>query len=235
MRFLLLLLLASLHASAGASDEPPSGAFLFPDPAVAEMAESVARGDPSAIARAQAAGADVNARGMGGWSPIHYVAAYAHDRSLIGLRALRSAGADVNARSLDGETPLGIALSRRSTPDAAKILLSVGSSPKIPSAGSMPLAIAIARSDSAAFDLLLRAGAPLSWTPSSADDPGRASLLLARKGLWPWLSRLVADGRVRPRSETLALGPIACADASPSASAFRKSWRDRGGSLPCRD
>jgi hypothetical protein len=77
--------------------------------ASANMIEGIRNGSVAIVHAFIARGADVNHRGEGGGSPLHWAAA----RGLVDIAELLLAhGARVNARDDDGETPLDIARKR---------------------------------------------------------------------------------------------------------------------------
>ena len=59
-------------------------------------------------------GADVSAKGEGGWTPLHQTALYGQ-KEVIEL--LIAKGADVNAKAADGTTPLDSAKNKPETAD----------------------------------------------------------------------------------------------------------------------
>lgn len=83
-----------------------------------------------------AAGADVSARTLEGWSPLHSAATA---RDLTSLTALLATGADVNARDNDGETPLHRAALIRVLPNVAALLAAGADANATTAAGDTPL------------------------------------------------------------------------------------------------
>ena len=73
------------------------------------LIQAITKGEPEAVKQAIADGADVNAKGERGLTPLH-IAHYAN-RPYTNLKIaelLVAAGADVNAKSDDGRTPLDL-------------------------------------------------------------------------------------------------------------------------------
>ena len=73
------------------------------------------------------AGADINARNSGGYTPLHIAARYTKDPTLIWV--LIDAGADVNAKSETGATPLHAAILFNCAPDVVAVLIAAGADP----------------------------------------------------------------------------------------------------------
>ena len=69
-----------------------------------------------AVKQHLAGGADVNAKNVDGWTPLHE-AAFGGRKEIVEL--LISNGADVNAKSDDGETPLDFTINYKHTETAA--------------------------------------------------------------------------------------------------------------------
>ena len=137
---------------------------------------------PIVITALVKAGADVNARRVGGSTPLHD-AQFSAGTTL----ALVDAGADVNARNLDGETPLHRAC--LTSPAAALVLLVAGADVNARDGrGWTPLYDAVAfRSSLTLIGALLAAGAwvnfrgysPLHHAAEFTDNPAIIELLLA--------------------------------------------------------
>ncbi len=70
------------------------------------------------------AGADVNARNPGGFTPLHLAARYTDDATLIWV--LIDAGADVNAKAKDGAIPLHAAVTINCTIAVIEALVAAG-------------------------------------------------------------------------------------------------------------
>ncbi len=88
---------------------------------------AAATGDLSALKKALAAGADPNARGRRGWTPLMYAANKGY--SLL-VPPLLKAGAKPNLRAADGATALFIA-ALRGRSEIIKLLMKAGADPKI--------------------------------------------------------------------------------------------------------
>ena len=69
-------------------------------------------------------GADANARGEYGRTPLHLAAAWSETPGVI--EALLAGGADVNVRDESGETPLHVAAAHSEAPGVVKALLAGG-------------------------------------------------------------------------------------------------------------
>ncbi|MHB1141596.1 MAG: ankyrin repeat domain-containing protein [Sulfuricaulis sp.] len=99
----------ALTASAYAADDSP----LF---------EAVRRGDKAAVEALLAKGADVNAKGEYGYTPLHE--ASRGQKDIAGL--LLAKGADVNAKDNYGKTPLSYGVTQNGNTDLVKLLLAKG-------------------------------------------------------------------------------------------------------------
>lgn len=83
-----------------------AGAPADGDPAFPSAAEAAAGGDLETLALLLDAGADPDAPGVGGWTPLHYAA---RDGNYPLMRRLLDAGADPGRPKADGWTPLHLA------------------------------------------------------------------------------------------------------------------------------
>lgn len=99
----------ALTASAYAADDNP----LF---------EAVRRGDKATVEALLAKGADVNAKGEYGYTPLHE--ASRGQKDIAGL--LLAKGADVNAKDNYGKTPLSYGVTQNGNTDLVKLLLAKG-------------------------------------------------------------------------------------------------------------
>ena len=140
-----------------------------------------------------AADADVNARTLDGWSPLHSAATA---RDLTSLTTLLATGADVNARDNDGETPLHQAARIRVLPNVAALLSAGADANATTAAGDTPLHYVVGwtsvwtarppsaeqmagffSQDTAIAAALIRAGADVNARNNGGDTPA----WLARK------------------------------------------------------
>jgi len=121
-----------------------------------------------------AAGADVNARGDGGWTPL-MMAAYSATPELAA--ALISHGADIGAVNVDGAQALALAAYKDDL-EVARALLSHGADPNsVDREGRSPLMAAVTGARSELVSLLLRAGAD----PSVRDVHGLTAMDFAER------------------------------------------------------
>jgi len=114
MKHLLLTTIAAVVlVGCGESQppEPPTG--KTPDISIHQAAGLL--GNIEAVKQHLAAGADVNAKGKWGITPLHYAAQQGH-KEVVEL--LIAAGADVNAKTNGGLTPLVLAEEEKQTETA---------------------------------------------------------------------------------------------------------------------
>ena len=137
------------------------------------------RNGPERLTACIAAGADINARGDNGWTPLHWATINASndddDDVLAVVEALIAAGADVNARDDDGEPPLHEASSP--SPAVVEALIAAGADVNArDDGGETPLHEAT-KFDRypAVIEVLLAAGADMN----ARDQYGRTPLHLA--------------------------------------------------------
>ncbi|MCC7249199.1 MAG: ankyrin repeat domain-containing protein [Lysobacter sp.] len=145
---------------------------IFPDPAVARLADAAARGDRRQVAEL-APGVDLAATGDDGVTLLQWAL---FNKSADGLEALLEAGANPNQPGLDGDTVVHLAA--MANDDAyLKILLAKGADPNAPQAetGAMPLRSAMMGERVEQFRALLAAGAD----PNRADRMGNTPLHVA--------------------------------------------------------
>ncbi len=145
---------------------------IFPDPAVARLAEAVARGDRRLIAELAPA-VNLAAQGDDGVTLLQWAV---FNKSVDGLEALLAAGADPNQVGLDGDTVVHLAA--MANDDAyLKILLAKGANPDAPhgETRATPLRSALMGERVEQFHALLAAGAD----PDRADRTGNTPLHVA--------------------------------------------------------
>jgi ankyrin repeat protein len=163
----LLVLLFGASCRGAAMDT----AEAFPnDPRAAELAGAAGEGDTARVRQLVRAGADPNARGDRGVTPLQF-AMLAQD--LDGMRALLAAGADPNLPGLGGATPMHMA-AIADDPKYLRLLLDHGGDPNARhgETGAGPLAGATGPRTDAQFRMLLDAGAD----PNLADRTGNTPL-----------------------------------------------------------
>ncbi len=145
---------------------------IFPDAAVARLAEAVARGDRRLIAE-MAPSVNLAAQGDDGVTLLQWAV---FNKSTDGLEALLAAGADPNQVGLDGDTVVHLAAMAN---DEAylKILLAKGANPDVPHGDTRatPLRAALMGERVEQFHALLAAGAD----PDRADRMGNTPLHVA--------------------------------------------------------
>lgn len=214
---------------AGADPVSPASADAQPGASLLHFASTHAR-DPAVITALVEAGADVNARDVWGYTPLHSAAENAMPAA---VKALVQAGADVNAplrsfgRGLDsrrGRTPLHVAASNPN-PEVAAALIEAGADVTARSGvwTGTPLHLAARNPNPAVAALLLDAGAnvnarefarnppmPYGLTVSSVDVTTRrlGGITPLHGAVWP-----------NPNPEVLAL--LLEAGADPGALAWR--------------
>jgi ankyrin repeat protein len=106
MKHLLLTTIAAVLV-VGCGPKPPTA--KAPDISIHDAAES---GNIEAVKHHIAAGADVNAKGFKGMTPLHY-AAYKGRKEIAEL--LIANGADVNTKDEEERTPLDFAINKNHT------------------------------------------------------------------------------------------------------------------------
>lgn len=201
------------------AQEPPRASSVFMNPEAARMAEDLAKGMPNAVLLGRSQGVPMDARGRGGMRPIHYVTAYAHERSLASLRALANAGADIEIADDSGRTPLGLASERRDG-EATRILLGFGAQPSRPSEGKLPIAIAIEAGNKAAFEALATSGSPLFGSGFPRGSAARELLAASRSD---WLFWMASRGMLSGRGLGADFWRELCSDPSAAAQSVARN------------
>lgn len=209
---------------------PPPASTVFPDPATAQMAESLAKGDPQAVLLGISRGVSPDARGYRGQRPIHYVSRYANELSMGSLRALIAAGADPNLADDEGRTALGWAALRNDA-EAARVLLGSGADPKALSSGKLPIVLSIEAGARAPFEVLAVSGSPLMGAGFARG--GAASDLLG-SGKTDWVLWLGQRGLLNARSQGPLFWSSLCPDPSPPAAALRQLLATQPNGDGCR-
>ncbi|MEH6418386.1 ankyrin repeat domain-containing protein [Pseudomonas sp. CGJS7] len=148
---------------------------VFADVRTAELAEAAADGNAARVRELVAAGAQVDARGAKGTTPLQW-ALYRH--SLPGMRALLAAGADPSVAAQDGMTAVHLA-AMADDPGYLRLLLEHGADPNARNAVTQatPLASALMAERAENVGALLKAGAQ----PGLADRTGNTPLHQAAK------------------------------------------------------
>ena len=123
----LLLLLISALTAACTGTKMKANAY-FENVNAAALADAAAAGDEAAIGRAMAKGADPNAKGTAGITPLLYV--LAETRNKNGIRGLLRRGADPNYISPNGISPM-LAVAQGKDPELLSIFLEGGGNPNL--------------------------------------------------------------------------------------------------------
>ncbi|WP_452008312.1 ankyrin repeat domain-containing protein [Azospirillum largimobile] len=193
---------------------PPASHF-FPDAATARLADAAGRGDAAAVRQLAAAGADPNAGGTEGMTPLLFAIA---SNSKPGAKALLEAGADPNRRARDGESALTMVASGTDT-DWLRLLLAFGGDPNARNSIGEPVLVnAGLRRNADAVRILLDAGADIEATDESGST---VTLVLARMNQFHVVAYLLgrnADALHRsPVSEDAAADYIFHSALDPSS------------------
>jgi hypothetical protein len=169
---LCLILLCAFGALEGCSGKKMNAAEFFEDPRTAALADSAAKGDTAGVDRAAAQGADANAIGKTGITPLLYV--LSDTRNKDGLRALVKHKANPNYVSPNGLCPLLVAAQAPDI-DFLRIFLDGGGNPNLTNRDNEPAVYLAARQYRwPNLYLLLERGADIN----SKDDTGYSLLML---------------------------------------------------------
>ncbi|RKN84410.1 ankyrin repeat domain-containing protein [Paenibacillus ginsengarvi] len=146
-----------------------SAGDVYRDPLVAKLAEAAAAGDRAGINTLVRLGADVNARGDGGVSLLHWALLH---RNTNGLIAILSAGANPALVDDRGRTIMHDA-AEHEDPDPLIALLIAGVNPDLRhgSTGQTPLFTAIMYGNERQFRALLSAGADVNAVDMNGNRP----------------------------------------------------------------
>ena len=146
--------------------------FYRPGTPAAQLAAAAARGDTAAVADAVRRGADPNAAGREGMTPLAWAVMAQNE---VGLRALLQAGADPNRRNADGVSALGL-VAGAPDPRWLALFLAHGGDPNARTRRDEPLLFqAIRQRNLGAVRMLAEHGADLNGRGVGGDTP----LLLA--------------------------------------------------------
>lgn len=118
-------------------------------------------------------GADIEAKDDGGWTPLHFAAAFNKDPAVI--QALLDAGADIEAKSDRGTTPLHAAANTSAMPavlQVLQVLLDAGADTEAKdNSGWTPLLGAAFNEDPVVIQVLLEAGADIEAKNHDGSTP----------------------------------------------------------------
>ena len=179
MRSLLLIVLMALMNSCAmaAKTDAPWDSFrvnnayaIFADKKVAELAIAAAKGDSKAIDRLLAEGANVNAVGEFGQTPLFW-SLYAHNK--VGFEKLLEKGADPNARDQNGDGVMHLAAADED-PDYLRLGLAHHGDPNLrDTRGVFPTPIfrALQPLKNDNLNLLISSGADINYRDVSEQTP----------------------------------------------------------------
>ena len=148
---------------------PPSAADRFTDPQVIALVEAAGGGDEAQVRGLVAAGADLDARGEYGYTPL---LAMVHTGDLLGVRTVLAAGADRDLALDEGATAVHVAAGRERS-DMLELLLDLGFDPSTPNTvtGASPLRKAFLGHHIDTVRVLLDAGTDVNLTDRTAHTP----------------------------------------------------------------
>ncbi|NEX91507.1 ankyrin repeat domain-containing protein [Caulobacter sp. 17J65-9] len=179
-----------------------TSADAFPDPHLAALARGTCEGDPAEIARALAAGADPNGRGLDGVTPLVWALTCENP---VGMEALLKAGADPNRAVGDRGSVVFFAASYRDT-GLLDLLLRYGGDPNARDERDTALmqALELGMHDAGwgNWDALLAAGADINLDVSDDDDfPRTIAISAAEFNQWGKVLELLKRGYSRDLDE----------------------------------
>ena len=172
---------------------PVRAADVFSEPAVAALADAIARGDIAEVRRLAPA-ADLSAHGDKRITLLQWALM---QRQPEAMRALIDAGADLALPGLDGDTVLHTA-AMANDPAYLRLLLAVGADPDVRNAetGATPLRNALMGERTEQFHALLAAGAD----PDHADRTGNTPLHVAAQVNEPALALELLQAGADPQA-----------------------------------
>lgn len=155
--------LVMLMAIASCTDQEIAGMSpeeAFQDPLVVSLVKAAGRGDLEEIERSVEAGANVNAIGQKGISPLLW-AMYLHEKD--SMRKLLKLGADPNHEMDTGHTAVWLAAGNQDS-ELLEILLRAGGDPNTQTRGRDALAVAVIQNNFDNLKLLVEHGANVNQT-----------------------------------------------------------------------
>jgi ankyrin repeat protein len=236
----LVFLSAGCHGAETVSMTVLDTARYFTDPRDAAFAELVQKGDVAGVKAALQAGQDVNAGGLKGFRPLHFVFA-ARDAGVA--RVLLAAGADPGARIANGNAPLHYAVQQKSA-DFTAVLLQYKADPNARGRANQPVLFTALDSPipDQVLPLLVHAGADVDavWGNNTAVQSAMIGLTWKAAAA---LLALGADPALRnPHGEDA--GMVFCSlleRLAPTTTNHQAVWavgaalKARGVSLACDD
>lgn len=172
----------------GAGDARRGIDATFPDSATRVLLRRACRGDAEGLAKHVSGGADIDARGAHGMTPLLWAVVQRERRAVT---ALLAAGADPDLSDDDGHPSLQWALRDRDD-RMLRALLAHGADPDARThLGEPVLLLAIDEDRPHYADLLLDAGADVNAATRSGDT---AALRAASYNQFDWVARLIGRG-----------------------------------------